>query len=315
MQHYSVKLYKPTDKTIWDNFVLNNSISFLFQRDFMDYHNDRFKDFSLMIYKDESLVVLFPANKDEDCVHSHQGLTYGDLILNKALDKETIKFIYKVILAFLEDNDIKELRIKSLPTFYANDRVEMLNLTKELLNAKLYRKDQVLAIDYNVPYTIHKTKLKNYRKNQQKGFVIHEVDDFSVFWNKVLTPRLLEKHNTKPVHSLEEIELLNTRFPDKIRQFNIYLEGEILAGITIFDKGKVVKSQYGATTNRGEKERALEYLFLHLIYKYKDLGKEFFSMGTVTDNNELGYNKGLLKQKQELGCSIYFQDFYVLKVL
>ena len=33
-------------------------------------------------------------------------------------------------------------------------------------------------------------------------------------------------------------------------------------------------------------------------------------MGTVTENNKLGYNSGLLKQKEELGCSVYTQDFY-----
>jgi hypothetical protein len=31
-------------------------------------------------------------------------------------------------------------------------------------------------------------------------------------------------------------------------------------------------------------------------------------MGTVTTNDSLGYNPGLLKQKQELGCSIYSQQ-------
>ena len=36
-------------------------------------------------------------------------------------------------------------------------------------------------------------------------------------------------------------------------------------------------------------------------------------MGTVTEENGT-YNKGLLKQKEELGCSIYTQDFYELHI-
>jgi hypothetical protein len=126
-----------------------------------------------------------------------------------------------------------------------------------------------------------------------------------------LAPRLAEKHNTSPVHTLSEIELLKARFKNEVKQFNIYLKDEILAGITIFDKGHIVKSQYGATTKLGEKERALEYLFLSLIFKFKTEGKHFFSMGTVRDTAKpLGYNKGLLRQKKELGCLEYNQDFY-----
>ena len=125
----------------------------------------------------------------------------------------------------------------------------------------------------------------------------------------------MEKYNTLPIHSLTEITKLNINFPQHIKQFNIYLEGEILAGITIFENDKVVKSQYGATTNKGEKARALDYLFLHLIHKYKDEGKYFFSMGTVqNDNYELGYNPGLLKQKQELGCSIFDQSILKFEI-
>ena len=135
-----------------------------------------------------------------------------------------------------------------------------------------------------------------------------------MFWNEVLVPRLKEKHNAKPVHNLEEITLLKSRFPNKIRQFNIYLNDKIVAGITLFDKGDVVKSQYGATTLHGERTRALEYLFLHLIYHYEDLGKTYFSMGTVREDNELGYNPGLLKQKEELGCTSYYQNFFKLKL-
>ena len=64
----------------WDAFVQRSKNgTFLLERRFMDYHADRFKDCSLMLYNDEELVGLFPANWDEESqmVCSHQGLTYG----------------------------------------------------------------------------------------------------------------------------------------------------------------------------------------------------------------------------------------------
>jgi hypothetical protein len=70
-----------------------------------------------------------------------------------------------------------------------------------------------------------------------------------------------------------------------------------------------VKSQYGATTSLGEKMRALDYLFITLLNEFKDKF-DFFDMGTVSENEGKTINQGLLKQKQELGCSISDQKYY-----
>ena len=314
MQQFDIKLYQSQLKENWNTFLLeSNQQTFLFQREFMDYHSDRFHDFSLMIYHNNNLVALLPANKVDNKVYSHQGLTYGGLIYSGLLDVTDLSNLFQLIIGFLKEDGVLELNLKCLPEFQSENS-SMVNNVLTSLNAKLFRKDKVLAIDYNEPFTIHKSKLKNYRKNQNKGFKIEETGDFSLFWNSVLKPRLKEKHNTSPVHTLQEIELLKARFPNNIKQFNIYLEDEILAGITIFDKGKIVKSQYGATTFKGERTRALEFLFLFLIYHYKDSGKAYFSMGTVREDNQLGYNPGLLRQKEELGCKVYHQNFFRLEL-
>lgn len=275
----------------------------------MDYHSDRFVDFSLMVKKENDIVAVLPANKSTDELISHQGLTYGGLITRKDLDVESIKAVVNALLTFLKDAGFKFIEIRELPTFYQCD------LSHYVLNAliddtaTIIGANKVLAIDYNKPLSIHKTKLKHYKKNKDKGFEIKEEDNFDEFWNQVLVPRLKDRHNTKPVHTLQEISLLKSRFNNQIKQFNIYLKGQILAGITIFDKGQIVKSQYGATTALGEKERALEYLFIDLIHKYKAEGKSFFSMGTVMDKiYPEGYNIGLMRQKIELGCNEYKQN-------
>jgi len=49
----------------------------------MDYHSDRYLDYSLLIYKKDVLISVLPANIVEDQLYSHQGLSYGDFILDK----------------------------------------------------------------------------------------------------------------------------------------------------------------------------------------------------------------------------------------
>jgi hypothetical protein len=53
----------------------------------------------------------------------------------------------------------------------------------------------------------------------------------------------------------------------------------------------------------------LDFLFINLIKKYKSEGKLFFDMGIVNEDDEKGYNAGLLKQKRRISCSVFSQDF------
>ena len=179
--------------------------------------------------------------------------------------------------------------------------------------ANFFRKDLNLAIDFTKNWSVSKSKMKHFRRISEMDLEIRQDQNFEAFWNQVLIPRLAEKHQAKPVHSLAEIEKLATDFPENILQYNVYFEDEIIAGITLFHFKNGVKSQYGATTVLGEKYRALDFLFITLIENFKDK-VSFFDMGTVTENNELGYNPGLLKQKEELGCSVYTQDFYSISL-
>ncbi|WP_299314440.1 GNAT family N-acetyltransferase [uncultured Aquimarina sp.] len=308
MQTYTIKRYHKDDYALWNSFIDNSKNgTFLFHRDFMEYHSDRFQDFSLLIYDEKKLIAVFPSNVKDEKVYSHQGLTYGGLVLGNSIGGEKIRNILLDLVYFLRSQKISNLYIKSIPIFYHQKPSNEFTFFLSDTGAELYHKDLNLAIDYSIPASIHKSKLKHYEKRKDIGFQIEEVDNLTNFWNEVLTPRLSKKHNTKPVHTLEEIQLLKKKFPESIIQFVISLDNKILAGITIFKTRDVVKSQYGAITDQGEKHRALDFLFISLIHRYREEGYKFFDMGTVTDNNF-----GLLKQKEELGCEIYMQDFYRL---
>ena len=72
---FQVCKYTNSKKADWDNFIATaKNATFLFQREFMDYHNDRFEDFSLMVYKDEKLYAVFPANKNDMLLRNLQKL-------------------------------------------------------------------------------------------------------------------------------------------------------------------------------------------------------------------------------------------------
>ena len=64
----SVVRYTSDQKIVWDSFVAaSRNGTFLFMRDYMDYHADRFTDYSLMFYKGGRLLALLPGNIAGKC--------------------------------------------------------------------------------------------------------------------------------------------------------------------------------------------------------------------------------------------------------
>jgi hypothetical protein len=308
--NYTIRKYTSADNSAWNEFIaLAKNATFLFHRDFMDYHQDRFEDYSLIVEDGKSWVAVLPANRIEDTLFSHQGLTYGGLVIKDNFERTTIITIFESLKDYLKTNQFRNFFIKPILPFYTDASYFEMEYSLVQKKADLYRKDINLFIDFKSNYLISKSKLKHFRRVSSLGLEIREDANFQLFWNHVLIPRLKEKHNANPVHTVEEIIYLHSKFPENIKQFNVYYENEILAGITLFVFKNGVKSQYGATTSLGEKKRALDFLFITLLNEFKDKF-DFFDMGTVSENEGKSINQGLLKQKQELGCSISEQNYY-----
>jgi hypothetical protein len=315
MTVYTIKKYDYNDYTIWNDFIAKaKNATFLFQRDFMEYHKDRFEDFSILVFENQKLTAVLPANKKENSVYSHQGLTYGGLVFLSKLKAEKVELILDQILFFFKENQIETFYYKPIPNFYFPEGNNEADFFLFKRGAVLDHKEMNLAVNLSIPLSISKSKLKHFRRIEKIDLDIVEEQDFYPFWDQILEVRLVSKFNVKPVHAKEEIALLKQKFPENIKQYSVYQEDKIMAGVTIFETQNVVKSQYGATSQNGEKVRALDFLFINLIEKYKREGKLFFDMGIVNEEDEKGYNPGLLMQKEELGCTVYTQDFYKISL-
>ena len=113
--------YTSNHKSQWDQFVnASKNGTFLFLRDYMDYHSDRFDDFSLLcIDNKNNIIAALPANKCDDSLYSHQGLTYGGWITSiKGITATTMLEIWQLMINYLKENGIKRLIYKSVPHIY-----------------------------------------------------------------------------------------------------------------------------------------------------------------------------------------------------
>ena len=105
-----IKRYESKDKIVWDRFVSESKNgTFLIYRDFMEYHSDRFGDHSLLFYHKDTLIAILPANIDETTLHSHQGLTYGGVVMSSKVTTSEMLEVFPLINKFLKSNGIQKV--------------------------------------------------------------------------------------------------------------------------------------------------------------------------------------------------------------
>jgi hypothetical protein len=231
----------------------------------MEYHSDRFEDHSLLIFKEEKLVALVPANRVDTTIHSYQGLTYGGLVVNEKLKLPDFTTCLKTVLEYLKENNFQKLHLKLLPSIYSWFPNDELNYLLFILEAKLVRRDALSVVQMQHRPKVSKDRIKGYKRAVKHQLVVKEVFDFDDFWNTILIPNLQERYGVKPVHSLAEIQKLQGIFPKNIRQFNVYKDDVIVAGTTIFETEHVAHSQYISGNQENNTLGSLDFLHLHLI--------------------------------------------------
>lgn len=314
MKNYTIKRYSVSDFEIWNAFIDQaKNATFLFDRRFMDYHANRFDDFSILVFEDKKLVAIVPANVVANDFFSHQGLTYGGFVWHKTIKLNNALSIFDQVIQFLAAQNITKIHLKMTPAFYHNCHSQAIEYGLFLKKAILKRRDTLAVIDMSKKITFSKLRNRGIKKGYNHQIVVKEEIDFSPFWNDILIPNLKTKYNTKPVHSLSEIQQLKLHFPKNIRQFNVYFEGKIVAGTTVFETTTTAHAQYIAGNEQKDELGSLDFLFAHLIQNVFQ-NKRYFDFGISNENNGTLLNEGLSYWKESFGADIWMHDFYELSI-
>ena len=268
----NIIIYKQDLKNSWNEFIENSKNgTFMFNRDYMDYHSDRFKDFSLLFYEDNKLVAILPASLHGTELRSHGGLTYGGIVSNKRMTTQKMLDVFDVMKDYLKKKGIKTLIYKRIPSvyhLYPSDE-DLYALFRN--GAKLVRRDISTAILLEDKIKFSDLRKRGTKKAIKHGLTVKESNDFDTYVG-LLTKVLEEHHGTKPVHTAEELKLLANKFPDNIKLFAAY-DGQrkMYAGSVIFDTKQTVHAQYIANSDEGREFGALDLVFDYLINVYCDI--------------------------------------------
>lgn len=307
---FKIKPYSPEMKSKWDAFVgASKNGLFLFFRDYMDYHHDRFEDHSIVVYRQNKLYALLPANISHDVLYTHQGLTFGGLIVNEHFTAAESLTVFKLINAYLRNEGIQKVVYKAIPWLYHQQPAEEdLYAIYRTTNAKLVARDISTTVRLDMPLAYNEMRNRGIKKALHHGIMVEESNRWPDFW-EVLTTNLQTKYHVSPVHSLSEIRMLKAIFPHNIRLFTAQQNSKVLGGTVVYEYGNVAHTQYISASLEGKKLHALDLLLDKLIHEvYQD--KTWFDFGKSTEQQGTILNEGLIFQKESFGGRAVCYDWY-----
>ena len=304
-----LNLFRSDDRATWNQFVASaKNGTFLFLRDYLEYHADRFTDSSLMIYDDDDLVAVLPANREGDTLVSHGGLTFGGIISSERMRTPLMLEIFSTLQRELPAWGIRRVIYKAIPHIYHTVPAEEDLYALFFFNARLIRRDVSSTIDRRATLPFSKGRTWGYKQAVKNGLTYCESDDYDTFLHieeEVLTTR----HGVKPVHTASELQKLASHFPDNIKLFAVFHNTQMLGGAVMYANPNVAHAQYISANGEGKRMGALDLLLTWLINE-RYSAQRYFDFGISTESQGRYLNTGLINNKEAFGARATVYDFY-----
>jgi len=313
MGQVEVLKYSSDLKEKWNQFLTTSRNGvFLFDRNFMEYHSDRFQDHSLLFFIEGELKAIFPANLKDQTLYSHQGLTFGGLIYSIDTRSNEVGLIFEALKNYCKELSISKIIFKPTPYFLhsipAQDDLYYLHQ----MGASVVRRDLSSLVDLDRDYKYSKGRKWIINKAIKSEITCEPSQDWHSFYE--ILSHALKSHGTKPVHSLQELTLLHSRFPEKFQLYTAVKQGKVLAGALVFNYGKTIHTQYLANSEEGRELGALDLILDYLIKQSKANKLTYLSFGISTVEEGRVINSGLLQQKEGFGGRGVVHDWYEFKI-
>lgn len=310
-----IRKYTANDYDQWNDFLQKSKNGlFQFHRKYMEYHKGRFEDCSLMFYRDGMLFALLPANISDDVMYSHQGLTFGGLVLHdKITFTDRVMDCFGVLIKYLKDAGIKKLVYKAIPYIYHKTPSQEDLYALFRMDAKISRVEANTAIDLSNRGYLGKKRRGSIKKSQKCGLLFLQTNKWQESWS-ILCDVLKEKFDTKPTHTLQEITQLHNNFPDNIKLFTAELDKKVLACVVMYETSDVAHTQYICSANEGQQYCAVDGLLEYLIQLYTTKKYKYFNFGISNEDAGQYLNVPLIKFKENFGGSTTAQQTFIISI-
>jgi hypothetical protein len=292
-----IEKFSTQNEEKWDNFIMKN----------------RFNDHSLLIKKGTNIVAVVPAcemvEKSKRIFYSHKGSTFGGIILNSVYnDIIHIDSVVSILEQYLNEQGFDKVVLKNTSEIFCNDNTSLLDYFYFKYGYRNYN-ELSLYIDFKKynsiienNFSASKRRDFKYSLNYNLQFKILKTDnEINNFYNLLLLS--LRNHNTKPIHSLEELlDFKNSRFSDMVEFYGVYYKNNLIAGSMVFNfNNTVFHTQYLASNLVYSNYYPMNFLNYNLIREAYINNFRFFSFGISTEEQGKILNTSLAQFKEGFG--------------
>ena len=309
--------YEPKYQEVWDLFCYSaQNATFLHSRKFINYHGDRFKDESLLFYKENKLLGLLPAAQSltkPDQVISHPGITYGGVIHEGGITGEVMLEVFSALIKHYKTKGYSLFQYKAIPFIYPMKPSQDDLYALFRFRALIRRCDLSCALDLSRPKSLSNRRMRGVKK-ASRSIVISGDPSLLPNLYKVIQGNLDRKYGALPVHSFLELTELTQKFPNEIQVRCAIFENKVEAGVIFFNSKNVWHAQYIAASKVGYQLSALDAVFDASMEEARSLGARYFDFGTSNEDQGITLNSGLYTFKSEFGGSGVSHEFYELNL-
>ncbi len=319
-----VEPFRPELGGVWDRFVSSGSRNggIFHEQRFLGYHAPgRFLDRSLLFFnKEKECVAVLPAASlpvSPENVISHPGSTVGGIVYRNRAGMHEVLVLLEKAIHYYSDLGMDSLEFRLAEAIFSwPSHGELPYLLWHRGFTMLPREASQcvsLAEDDNWLVMGRKKNPTDIRAALRKGLQIVEHETADTIYG-LLAENLKTRYGKLPTHSLQELNLLKSLYPDRIHFWSAMLNEKVLGVTVIFEVTPRVVYTFYITQDYSEaKLHPMPTLFYHLFDHYRIRGFSWFHFGISSRRQDIKW--GILESKEFWGGRSTFKENWRLNSL
>jgi len=297
--------YSETLHEAWERFLDSNPRNgdFMMRRSFLSYHGDRFIDRSVLFLDNSKVIAIFPAASLPSAprnVITHPGASYGGFAYKVSHGGAPLIDMAGTLIQHYRDSGINTLYIKTKPHLYSSPSGAEDLYAWWRLGAKIEKVDLSNVVEVNkVQFSTRRQRAL--RKLSVAEIEIKEGSNFLPSAYEICEQTLQSRHNTLPVHTLEDLKFLINALPENLRITVCFADGVLSSALILFVNQNAAVVQYWGSTESGRKINALDPLVVEAIEWCTHKQITWFVPGVSTSESGQKVDDGIYQYKLSLG--------------
>jgi hypothetical protein len=310
----------------WQNFVRSSVNGTIFhEQAFISYHpKDRFDSHSLMLYNKKKLRMVFPAaiqireNPDGSKIkvlRSHPGTSYGGPVIHSRTYYKECFDLMHALERYAKEQGCDRIEFRTPPDIFQHEPSGQLEYSFYQHDYKIVNREIATAYDLaqykgkDIDYflrqgdsSLDRRVRVGVRRGIESGMEFKRLRDADIPEFHDLLTLNLKRHGATAVHTADEIQHINSMYPNRCELFGVYYQGKLVAGYYVMTINDIGRNLFYITMDYEVQHlRPNNFGIANLLLDMARQGFKYMNMGISTEDGGARVNTQLLGFKESFG--------------